>query len=92
MLSGNGVEESYKVWGYGLQHDDQDPPIDYINIFLDILEPNFDKLKKIGINRDDISIWRIYEYKEICSMEIAPQETKRLGDNGITLCIDCFEK
>jgi len=71
--------------------DEKDEYIDYINLYLDLLEPKFSDLEKIGIDRNDITIWRVYEYQQQCSLEITPQEMRRLGNNNITLCIDCFE-
>lgn len=38
-----------------------------------------------------ISIWRYYEYDEQCNFEFSPQELKRMGDNGITFCISCWD-
>jgi len=85
-------DESYQIWTYAVEEKHEGHIIDFVNLFMDILEPKLSKLEEIGINRDDISIWRIYEYDQQCAMEITPQEMKRMGKNGITLCIDCFEK
>ena len=78
-------------WIYELEEKDNQN-IDFINIFLNILEPNFSKLEEINIKKEDITIWRIYKYESQCAMEFSPQEMKRLGDSGITFCIDCFQK
>lgn len=64
---------------------------DFINIFLDILEDNYDRLYKIGISRDSISIWWIYGYDRQCNFEFFPKDLKRLGDNEINLCVSCFD-
>ena len=85
-------DDDETLWCYALDEKDEDEYIDFINIYLDVLEPKFNVLENIGIPREDISIWRIYEYTQQCSMEIGPKEMKRLGNNGITLCIDCYEK
>lgn len=84
--------ECKTLWCYAIDEKDEDDYIDYINLYLDLIEPKFPELEKIGIERYDINIWRIYEYKHQCSMEISPQEMRRLGNNNKTLCIDCFEK
>lgn len=84
--------EIKNCWCYAIDEKDEDDYIDYINVYLDLIEPKFPELERIGIERSDISIWRIYEYQHQCSMEINPKEMKRLGSNGITLCIDCFQK
>ena len=43
-------------------------------------------------NTQNISIWCLYEYDEQCNMEFQPNELKRLGDAGITLCISCWRR
>lgn len=70
---------------------DSDPYIDFINEFLDLLEGKYDQLLKIGIARDDITVWMLYEYDGQCNMEFLPEQMKRLGANGITLCVSCWE-
>ena len=92
VLPSSMDEESFGIWVYGIEDKDEDSCLDFINIFMDILEPNLMRLESIGIERSDISIWRIYEYDQQCGMEISPADMSRLGNNGITLCIDCFQK
>ena len=65
--------------------------IDYINLFLNILEERYEALEQIGVTRDMISIWRYYVYDEQCNFEFSPIDLKRLGDNGITLCLSCWD-
>ena len=60
--------------------------------FLDLLEPNLEKLIQNGLNNENISIWYLYEYDEQCNLEFQPNELKRLGDAGITLCISCWKR
>ncbi|KOY86522.1 hypothetical protein AD998_10535 [bacterium 336/3] len=80
----------YAFWAYCVDFEDE-YSFDFINIFLDILEPKFDALEKIGITNKDILFWLIYEYDQQCAMEFHPQEMKRLGELGISLNIDCHE-
>lgn len=82
----------HEIWEHQIIETEEDKPVDFINMFLDILEPHFNTLKKIGITKDKITFWVNYEYYLQCSMEFSPQEMKRLGESGISLCIDCFEK
>lgn len=63
-----------------------------IPYFMDILENKIIELKKIKINCNDISIWYFYEYDGQCNMEFPPNNLKRIGENGITLCISCWQK
>lgn len=66
--------------------------IDSINYFLGLIENNIKELNKNGIKNEDISIWYFYEYDDQCNMEFKPLDLKRLGDNGIALCISCWQK
>lgn len=81
----------YNTWWYQVVRDDSEPPFDFINAFLDLVEPHFGELAKLGIDKNDIFFWRVYEYDKQCAMEFNPQEMKRLGESGISLNIDCFE-
>lgn len=78
-------------WELELVENENDSYVDFINIFMDILDRNFSSLEKIGIYREDISIWLYYEYDEQCNLEFLPAQMKRIGDNGISLCISCWQ-
>ena len=73
----NGVEDAY---------------VNCIEYFLDLLEGNYEKLSLVGVERDDISIWLLYEYDQQCNMEFLPHNLKRMGENGIVLCVSCWQK
>ena len=60
--------------------------------FLSLLEGKYEKLESIGISRENISIWILYEYEGQCNMEYDPESMKKLGESGILLCISCWEK
>jgi len=62
-----------------------------IDYFLVLIEKNIEKLNQIGILKEDLSIWYLYEYDQQCNMEFQPNELKRMGDQGITLCISCWK-
>lgn len=81
----------FSLWFYQMESSDESN-YDFINNFLDIIVPNFDALKELGIDKTDITFWLVYEYKHQCTFEFTPQEMKRLGENGIRLCIDCITK
>ena len=59
---------------------------------LSLLEGKYERLESIGISREDISIWVLYEYEGQCNMEYDPVSMKKIGENGIVLCISCWEK
>lgn len=87
-----GIEPNYPqvAWGYKLNVKDNSYT-NFVEYFLGVLDGKYHKLQEIGITRDDISIWMIYEYEEQCNMEFTPSDMKKLGDNGITFCISCYE-
>jgi hypothetical protein len=68
-----------------------DPPVDFVNTFLYILEGKYGELFKVGVEKSDITIWMYYEYDSQCNLEFLPQDLKRLGDNDISLCISCWQ-
>ena len=78
-------------WHYQLHEQENDPPIDFINELLDILEPNFGRLQALGIEKSNILFSLVYEYQHQCALEFHPQEMERLGRSGIALNIDCFD-
>lgn len=79
-------------WMYQLQEKEFDEHIDFINVFLDILEPKFSILETMGIKREDITISMVYKYEHQCNLEFHPQEMSRLGKSGIILTISCFDR
>ena len=85
-------EGKFGSWMFSKETKDDAPYFDFINEFLDILEPNFSQLDELEINRNDISLWHLYEYENQCNMEFHPSDLKRLGECVITLCISCWEK
>lgn len=78
-------------WELELIERENDTYIDFINYFMDILEGNFETIEKYGIDRGDISIWVYYEYDEQCNLEILPSQMEKIGQNGISLCISCWQ-
>jgi hypothetical protein len=87
-------DDKYSIWTYCVDENEEDskPSFDFINKFLDIIEPKFRELENLGIKKSDITFWLNYEYFRQCSLEFHPQEMKRLGESEIALCIDCFER
>jgi hypothetical protein len=78
-------------WEIELIERESDPPTDFVNIFLNVLHDKYDKLLCLGIERRDISIWIYYEYNQQCNMEILPNQMQSLGNNGVVLCISCWQ-
>lgn len=88
----NEEKDDFSIWTYQIVTNEEDKYFDFINNFLDLLEPNFEYLKVLGINAKDINIWLFYEYDKQCSMSFSPQEMKRIGESGISFNVDCIEK
>jgi len=87
----NYIQPIPSTWAYEVVCEDEDPYFDFINEFLNILEGNFERLIEIGVEKNNISIWLLYEYDSQCNMEFDPKRLMRLGENGITLCISCWD-
>lgn len=84
--------ENYKYgWSYMIVFEEQKDYNNIIERFLDSLEGKFGKLRKLGIEKRDISIWLIYGYNNQCNMEFEPKILERIGKRGIKLCISCYE-
>jgi hypothetical protein len=91
-LPDNNISENpHGTWVYELQESETDDPIHFINVFLDLLDSKFAELEEIGVSKNDITFWFLYEYHHQCGMEFHPEEMKRLGESGIVLCIDCWQ-
>ena len=86
------ISSSDDQWEYELVIGENDDYIDFINYFLDILDGKYYQLEEIGIHRNNITIWMIYEYNNQCNMEFFPEDMKRLGSNGISFCISCYDE
>lgn len=78
-------------WELILTQKDSDPYIDFVDEFLNLLADKYDQLSEIGIEKENITVWVLYEYDQECNLEFSPEQMKRLGENGITLCISCWQ-
>lgn len=63
-----------------------------IAYLVSIIESKKAELEGIGVTHDSISVWLYKPYTGQCNMEFNPNEMKLLADNGITLCISCWEE
>ena len=88
-----GVSSNFPHADWGIEIIQSDENFSGILVyFLSLLEGKYEKLESIGISREDISIWVLYEYEGNCNMEYDPVSMKKIGENGIVLCISCWEK
>lgn len=79
------------VWEYEISEKEADSPIPFIQIFIGLLSSKYDQLQALGINRENITVWLIYEYEEQCNIEFLPSDLLKLGKESIGLCISCYE-
>ena len=88
-----GVSSNFPHADWGIEIIQSDENFSGILVyFLSLLEGKYEKLESIGISREDISIWVLYEYEGQCNMEYDPVSMKKIGENVIVLCISCWEK
>ena len=88
-----GVSSNFPHADWGIEIIQSDENFSGILVyFLSLLEGKYEKLESIGISRENISIWILYEYEGQCNMEYDPESMKKLGESGILLCISCWEK
>jgi len=88
------VKSNYPEAGWGLEivEDELDDSINPILYLLSILENKYQLLENIGVSREYITIWILYEYENQCNIELTPEELKSISNSGISLCISCWEK
>ena len=89
-----GVKSNFSPtagWGLEITEKEEDEHIFFIKYFSSLLEGKYEALERIGITRDDISIWMLYEYEGQCNMEFSPDDMYILGKEGIVLAISCWE-
>jgi len=79
-------------WEFEIVQNCESDYVDYIKIFFDLLGNKYAQLEQIGITRDLIVIWIYYEYDQQCNMEFLPEDLKKIGSNGISLCVSCWQK
>ncbi len=89
LLGRNSSNTDSTYWEWLIENDSK--PSEAFSLFLDLLTNQYDRLAKIGIARENISIWRNYQYDQECNLEISPEQMKSLGEQGIVLCISCWQ-
>lgn len=90
ILGVNSCSESGS-WNYVVKKGD-DESYSFSEAFLSILDGKYGRLEQIGVVRNQITFWVIYAYEGQCNMEFSSEEMLRMGQEGITLCVSCWEK
>ena len=88
-----GVEPTsvrHTVWELELTENEADQPINFVGRFMAILGGKFDALAVLGVRKNDVTVWLLYEYKGECNLEFSAQDMKVLGNSGVALCVSCW--
>lgn len=91
ILEKKSDDSEYNWWSYKILETDSAPHSSYIDELLNILEGKYKILNQSGVDNSDIEVWILYEYDDEGKLEFSPTTMKRLGENGITLCISCWQ-
>ena len=91
ILGVSSTKQFDNQWVYEVVEKQDDAPTNFIEAFIEILKGNFEQLEGIGISRERISIWMLYEYDSQCNFELLPKDLFLLGENKISLCVSCWE-
>lgn len=90
-----GVKSNFSPaagWGLELTYKKDEPEdVYFIDYFLSKLKGKYQELEKIGVTRDDITVWMLYEYKGQCNMWFPAKAIYELGKEGIDFAISCWE-
>lgn len=78
-------------WMYEVIEGKNDPHFNFIKEFTTIIEGKMKELHSLGIRKEDITVWMIYEYEGQCNMEFHPEDMWSLCKHGISLCVSCYE-
>lgn len=80
------------VWVTEVSESEIDPPFDYVNEFLGVLDGKYEALDAIGVKRGDIEIWVLYEFRNECNFELSSTNMEKLGRNGLSFCLSCWQE
>lgn len=78
-------------WSLVLDEGPNDPPTPFVDVFFRVLEGRFGALEQVGVARNDITVWVLYEYDQQCNLEFPATDLERLGNAGISLCVSCWQ-
>lgn len=81
------VDQQFWRWRNVQYH--QQNHFDYLHHYQELIQMHYPNLKKLGIQRQDISIKLQYRYQATCNLELHPETLYHLGRNGISLEISC---
>ncbi len=88
---GRESSDDTREWNWFLDQRADDEPIPFVDVFMNLLEGRFTCLERLGVTRNDITVWLLYEYDEQCNLELSAQDMRRLGEAGVTLCMSCWQ-
>jgi hypothetical protein len=90
-ILGPSSDPTEQWWAFQKEEGPSDPPTPFVDVFLGVLQDKFSALENIGVARDDITIWLLYEYDDQCNLEFSARDLKLLGNARISLCVSCWQ-
>ena len=91
LMLGIKTNDSYtNTWVLTIDKENDEPFL-FVEYFLSLLDGKYDALKKMGVNREDISVWMNYAYDSQYNMAFSPDDMYNLGKEGIILCVSCWD-
>lgn len=81
------VDQQFWHWRNVQYH--QQNFFDYLHHYQELIQQHYPSLKKLGIQRQDISINLQYRYQGGCNLELHPETLLNLGRSGISLQLNC---
>ena len=77
-------------WGIEVKKTEEEY-FDFVSYFMKLLDSKSENLEALGVSKDEITVWLLYEYKEQCNLEFSPMELEALARKGVRFCISCWE-
>ena len=90
-VMGTASSQETGDWALELREGPDDPSVRFIEEFMALIADKFEPLENVGVHREDITVWLLYEYEGQCNMEFLPEHLRMLGEAGISLCVSCWE-
>lgn len=80
------------IWKFQIIEHKNTPPVFFIKKAYEILKDKFEVLEKeLGIEKGQITIWQIIQYRGECNFEMSPEDAKLISEMGVTFCLSCYE-
>ncbi|MFK7923849.1 MAG: hypothetical protein AB8H47_17955 [Bacteroidia bacterium] len=88
-ISRTNISVDQQFWRWRNVQYHQQNCFDYLHHYQELIQQHYPSLKKLGIQRQDISINLQYRYQGSCNLELHPETLLNLGRHGISLQLNC---